>query len=359
MNIKKILLATSALTSIYTQAAYYAVVNVPVAIGGSDEPQILVTKDSPEATTGTYKVLNAQLLTTNTVTSDDGCDVELSGDEFNGSFTYINNGCSQDDSFTLLGTKGALKTVKMWNIYNCDFTKNEWLKAAYDGIDGLVFNARSCNVDGSKIRYLMSYDSIPATYLSEVNINYNGHEGGSGELPEGGSGELPEGGAEPGIGEGATDPVFILPNIQVIYGDVVVDNPFLKEIDMSNLYYITGTKIKLNPNAEEIAFPNLRNLYGIPFDVEFLGAMSLRKIKMPNVRYLGTLDIRYTFLTDLRNLGNLREAQIKVGPTDFFGYVPIIDFPDRYSHFCYGVRTSKIQFDEAQSQENAVEACSL
>lgn len=359
MNIKKILLATSALTSIYAQAAYYAVVNVPVAIGGSDQPEILVTKDSPEATTGTYKVLNAQLLTTNTVTSDDGCDVELSGDEFNGTFTYINNGCSQDDSFTLLGTKGALKTVKMWNIYNCDFTKNEWLKAAYDGIDGLVFNARSCNVDGSRIRYLMSYDSIPATYLSEVNINYNGHEGGSGELPEGGSGELPEGGAEPGIGEGATDPVFILPNIQVIYGDVVVDNPFLKEIDMSNLYYITGTKIKLNPNAEEISFPNLRNLYGIPFDVEFLGAMSLREIKMPNVRYVGTLDIRYTFLTNLRNLSNLREGQIKVGPTDFFGYVPILDFPSRYSDFCYGVRTSKIQFDEAQSQANAVQACSL
>ncbi|CAH6827225.1 conserved exported hypothetical protein [Vibrio chagasii] len=351
MNIKDFLLATTALTSFFSQAAYYAVVNVPVAIDGSDEPQILVTKDSPEATTGTYKVLNAQLLTTNTVTSDDGCDVELSGDTFNGTFTYINNGCTQDDSFTLLGTKGALKTVKMWNIYNCDFTKNEWLKAAYDGIDGLVFNARSCNVDGSRIRYLMSYDSLPATYLSEVNINFNGHGGGSGELPEGG--------AEPGIGEGATDPVFILPNIQVIYGDVVVDNPFLKEIDMSNLYYITGTRIKLNPNAEEIAFPNLRNLYGIPFDIEFLGAMSLRSIAMPNVRYLGTLDIRYTFLTDLSSLSNLREAQIKVGPTDFFGYVPIIDFPSKYSHFCYGIRSSSIVFDEVQSQANAVQACSL
>ncbi|EMD80218.1 hypothetical protein C408_1434 [Vibrio diabolicus E0666] len=357
MNIKKILLATSALTSIYSQAAYYAVVNVPVAIGGSDQPEILVTKDDPLSTTGTYQVLNSKLLSTNTIISADGCDTELTGSTESGTFQYINDGCSDEDSITFLAEAGLMKTVKMWN-YNCDYTSNEWLEAAYNGVDGLYYNPRSCSIDGSNINYLMSYDSIPATWLRGININtVGGHEGGSGELGmmmmEGGG----EGG-EPGLGEGSSK--LILPRIQVIYGDIFIQNPSLTEIDMRNLIYVTGSVIDMQDlhMLSTLEFPNLRSYGGTVLDVVVRGAMNAFMIDIPYLRYVGLLDIRHTSITDLSNLPNLRQAYIDVGPQDFFLYQPVNKFPSKSSDFCRGVRGGDIYFSETRSQSNAMNSCS-
>ncbi|HDY7456794.1 TPA: hypothetical protein RQJ58_004601 [Vibrio vulnificus] len=352
MNIKDFLLATTALTSFFSQAAYYAVVNVPVAIGGSDEPQILVTKDDPLSTSGTYKVLNAQLLSTNTIISADGCETQLSGDTEKGTFEYINDGCSENDSITFLAEKGLMKTIPMWNYYGCDPTSNDWLEAAYNRVDGLYYNPRSCSIDGSSIKYLMSYDSIPATWLAEININtVGGHEGGSGEL-----GMMMEG--EPGLGEGSSK--FILPRIQVIYGDVFIQNPSLTEIDMKNLIYVTGDVIDMQDLhlLSTIEFPNLRDYGGRVLDIVVRGAMNAFMIDIPHLRYLGVLDIRHTAITDVSNLSRLRQAYIDVGPHDFFLYQPVNKFPSKSSDFCRGVRGGDIFFSEAQSQTNAMNSCS-
>ncbi|NOH29670.1 hypothetical protein [Vibrio mediterranei] len=367
MNIKDFLLATTALTSFFSQAAFYAVVQVPKASVGADPniPTLTVTKDSELSTTGTYEVKNAKLITQNKIYSADGCEVYLDGDEYSGTFHYIDAGCSELDQITFLADQGLMETIPMWNSQKCNPSSNDWLQAAYDGIDGLVYNSRSCSLNGSRINYVMSRDTIPATYLYGIDIDVNlkslvlpvvlstptNYE----EFP-------PDWGSPPppGLGEGETDIVFTLDRIQVVYGDIKINHDFINEINMQSLIYMTGNSIEMKGivKIKEFSFPELRHYGGNVIDLNFFGSMEATKIEIPHLRYLGVLDLRYMIFNDLSNFGNIRQAYIEVGPTEFPDYKPFTKFPSRSSDFCRGVRQGDIMFSEAQTQTNAMNSCS-
>jgi hypothetical protein len=206
-------------------------------------------------------------------------------------------------------------------------------------------------LNGSNINYFISSDSIPAYYLQSVNIDVIG--GGMMEGGEGGEG------GEIGIGEGEASQDFNMPNIQYVFNDLIIDHPFLSNIDISNLRYVLGDTIILRgmQNITSFDLSNLRNYYNTPLNINVMGAMNATELDISQVQNAGVIDLSYTSISDVNKFKNLKFGAI-ISNNDSELYFPQIEtFPSRYSNFCQGVRWGNITFSSSISQDNADDAC--
>ncbi|MGF1884463.1 hypothetical protein [Vibrio splendidus] len=351
MNFYKSALVLSTFLTLSAQAEWVAIVIPPQGLyteSGSDAA-LDVTQ---EVVTGTYSVKNAELIYSDLLISDEGCDVELEGDESSGTWTYYNNlACSDDDNFTLLATKGLSNTVTIFRNNTCDYLANEWLTAAHDGTGtGLLYSENSCSINNSIIRSLMSFDDVPAYYLDSINIDIFS----TGEGEEGGE-TLPD----EGEGEGSVNPEFNLPYIQWVYDDIVIDHPFLTSIDLSNLTYVLGDSVILRgmSNITSFDLSNLRNYYSAPLNVNVMGAMSAESLDLSRLSFANTIDISYTNISDISKFYRLQTGTIITNNDSETFFPQVTTFPNRNSSFCYGVRAGNITLSSSISQSNAENAC--
>jgi hypothetical protein len=352
--IKTTLLLT-ALLSVTAQSAYVAVVTVPNEIAKEPTAQLFVSQESLVGMSGSYNVTNSELYYSDTLISDEGCEVSLNGDKHSGTWQYFNSlGCSDNDTITFLAKGGLVKTVSLWSSAPaCKYWKNDWLAATKQQRDfgyggtGLVFNSSSCSVNGSAIKSLISHDSIPAYYLDSINIDALGGGEGEGE----GEGE--------GIGEGASNPEFNLPLIQYVFNDIVVDFPFLVNIDLSNLRYVLGNKIVLRgmQNITKFDLSRLQNYYNSPLDINLMGAMVATELDISRLHNAGVIDISYTSITDVSKFYRLKFGTIISNNDNELYFPQVTVFPSRYTSFCQGVRWGNITFSSSISQTNADNSC--
>ncbi|MEZ9399598.1 hypothetical protein HGG78_17890 [Vibrio aestuarianus] len=357
MNLCKSAILLSTLFTIQAQAEFVAIV-IP--------PQGLYTESETDATldvtqqivTGTYSVTNAELIYSDVLISDEGCDVELEGDESSGTWTYYNNlACSDDDNFTLLATKGLSNTVTIFRNNTCDYLANEWLTAAHDGTGtGLLYWENSCSINNSIIRSLISSDDdVPAYYLDSIYIDIfstgEGEENLEGEPLEP---TLPD----EGEGEGSVNPEFNLPYIQWVYDDIVVDHPFLESIDLSNLTYVLGDSVILRgmSNITSFDLSSLRNYNNVPLNVNVMGAMNATELDVSRLTF-ADIDISYTNISDISKFYRLQSGTIITNNDSETFFPQVTTFPNKNSSFCYGVRSGNITLSSSISQSNAESAC--
>lgn len=351
MNFYKSALVLSTFLTLSAQAEWVAIVIPPQGLYTESESNAAldVTQD---VVTGTYSVTNAELIYSDLLISDEGCDVELEGDESSGTWTYYNNlACSDDDNFTLLATKGLSNTVTIFRNSSCDYLANEWLTAAHDGTGtGLLYSENSCSINNSIIRSLMSFDDVPAYYLDSINIDIFS----TGEGSEGGETAPSE-----GEGEGSVNPEFNLPFIQWVYDDIVIDHPFLTSIDLSNLTYVLGDSVILRgmSNITSFDLSNLRNYYSAPLNVNVMGAMSAESLDLSRLSFANTIDISYTNISDISKFYRLQTGTIITNNDSETFFPQVTTFPNRNSSFCYGVRGGDITLSSSISQSNAENAC--
>lgn len=355
----------SALFSITTQASYVAVVHLPKAPAIEPVAEILVSQESLIGMNGLYSVNNSELYYSDTILSEEGCEVQLTGNELSGSWQYFNSlGCSDNDTITFLAKGGLTKKIALWSgAPACKYWENEWLVAAKQQQDfgsggtGLIYNPDSCSINGSAIRSLISHDSLPSYFLDSIIIDVlgGGGEGGA----EGGEGiELPPAEGE-GIGEGASNPEFNLPLIQYVFGDIIVDFPFLVNLDLSKLTYVLGDKVVLRgmQNITKFDLSNLRNYYNAPLDINVMGAMVATELDISRLQNAGTIDISYTNISNVSKFVNLKFGSIITNNDNELYFPQLTTFPTRYSNFCQGVRWGNITFSSSISQTNADDAC--
>lgn len=345
------LLAT--LLSITTQASYLAIVHLPKTAAIEPVAQILVSQSLANMS-GSYSVSNSELYYSDTILSEEGCDVQLVGDEKSGTWKYFNSlACSDKDTITFLAKGGLTKKIALWNgAPTCKYWENEWLASAQSGTGtGLIYNPESCSINGSSIRSLISHDSIPAYYLDSIIIDVFGGGGEEGL-------ELPPAEGE-GIGEGASNPEFNLPLIQYVFGDIVVDFPFLVNLDLSKLTYVLGDKVILRgmQNITEFDLSNLRNYYNAPLDINVMGAIVATELDISRLQNAGTIDISYTNISNVSKFVNLKFGSIITNNDNEIYFPQVTIFPPRYSNFCQGVRWGNITFSSSISQTNADDAC--
>lgn len=341
-----------------SHASFVAVVNVPKTTNTtSTASNLIVSKDSLEAITGTYKTTNTELFYSDFLISEEGCEVELSGSSTSGSWTYYNSvGCSDNDEITFLTTDGLTETVSLWaNASPCEYLNNGWLDAAFNGSIGLIFNESSCSINGSDILTFLSFDSIPAYYLSSINIDIFSNPEGE-ESGEGGEGIIIEGEE---IGEGIDNQSFNMPNIQYVFGDIVVDHPFLDSIDVSNLRYVLGDKVILRgmQNITSFDLSNLRNYSNNPLDINVMGAMLAERLNISRLTRAGDIDISYTNISDISDFKNLKYGRIITNADSEIYFTQVEVFPNYSSDFCRGIRRGDIYLTSSISQANAIDAC--
>jgi len=356
--IKTTLLITT-LISVTAQSAYVAVVHVPKNPIIEPVAQLLVSQSLADMS-GSYSVSNSELYYSDTILSEEGCNVQLVGDEKSGSWKYFNSlGCSDNDTITFLAKGGLTKKIALWNgAPTCKYWENEWLTAARNGTGtGLIYNPDSCSINGSAIRSLISHDSIPAYYLDSIIIDVLGG-GGEAGLEEGESIDLPPAEGE-GIGEGASNPEFNLPLIQYVFGDIIVDFPFLVNLNLLNLRYVLGDKIILRgmQNITKFDLSKLQNYYNAPLDINVMGAMIATELDISRLQNAGVIDISYTSITDVSKFYRLKYAEIITNNDNELYFPQVTIFPSKYSDFCKGVVWENITFSSARSQENADNAC--
>ncbi len=360
--IKNTLLLT-ALLSVTAQAEYFAVVTVPKVQAIEPTPQLFVSQESLVGMSGSYSVSNTELFFSDTLISDEGCEVKLTGDEKSGTWEYFNSlGCSDNDSITFLAKGGLVKTVSLWSsAAACNYWENEWLAAAKQQQDfgfggtGLIYNPDSCSVNGSAVSSLISHDSIPAYYLDSINIDaLGGGEGG-----EGGEGLPPPPPEGEGIGEGASNPELNLPLIQYVFNDIIVDFPFLINLNLSNLRFVLGNRIVLRgmQNITKFDLSKLQNYYNAPLDINIMGAMSAVELDISGLQNGGVIDISYTSITDVSKFSRLKFGTIISNNDNELYFPQVTVFPSRFSNFCQGVRWGNITFSSSISQTNADNAC--
>ncbi|MFA0463443.1 MULTISPECIES: hypothetical protein [unclassified Vibrio] len=357
MNFYKSALVLSTFLTLSAQAEWVAIVIPPEGLYTESESDAAldVTQD---VVTGTYSVTNAELIYSDLLISDEGCDVELDGDESSGTWTYYNNlACSDDDNFTLIATKGLSNTVTIFRNSSCDYLANEWLTAAHDGTGtGLLYSENSCSINNSIIRSLMSFDNVPAYYLDSIYIDIfstgEGEENLEGEPLEP---TLPD----EGEGEGSANPEFNLPYIQWVYDDIVIDHPFLTSIDLSNLTYVLGDSVILRGmgNITSFDLSSLRNYYSAPLNVNVMGAMNATELDISRLSYADTIDISYTNISDISKFYRLQTGTIITNNDSETFFPQVTTFPNRNSSFCYGVRARNITLSSSISQANAENAC--
>ncbi|OEF09526.1 hypothetical protein [Vibrio genomosp. F10] len=351
MNLCKSAILLSTIFTIQAQAEWVAIVIPPQGLYTESETNATLDV-TQEIVTGTYSVTNAELIYSDVLISDEGCDVELDGDESSGTWTYYNNlACSDDDNFTLLATKGLSNTVTLFRNNSCDYLANEWLTAAHDGTGtGLLYWENSCSINNSIIRSLMSFDDVPAYYLDSINIDIFS----TGEGEEGG-----ETGPSEGEGEGSANPEFNLPHIQWVYDDIVVDHPFLTSIDLSNLTYVLGDSVILRGmgNITSFDLSSLRNYNNVPLNVNVMGAMSAESLDLSKLSYADTIDISYTNISDISKFYRLQSGTIITNNDTETFFPQVTTFPNINSSFCYGVRSGNITLSSSISQSNAESAC--
>jgi hypothetical protein len=351
--IKTTLLVTL-LFSITAQSEYVAVIIIPKIEVTEPSAQLLVSQESLLGMNGSYRVNNSELFYSDTLISDEGCDVKLTGDEKSGTWEYFNSlGCTDNDTITFLAKGGLTKTISLWSNFSaCKYWENDWLAAAQNGTGtGLIYNSSSCSINGSSIRSLISHDSLPSYYLDSIHIDVlGGGEGGEGLPP------APEG---EGIGEGASNPEFNLPLIQYVFNDIVVDFPFLVNIDLSNLRYVLGDKIILRgmQNITKFDLSRLQNYYNTPLNINVMGAMIATELDISRLQNAGVIDISYTSITDVSNFSRLKFGAIISNNDNELYFPQITVFPSRFSNFCQGVRWGNITFSSSISQANADDAC--
>lgn len=301
---------------------------------------ISITKNFFNPAIGTYTVTDDELDMTSILYSKEGCILELEGTSTSGTYDYINDqGCSDYDTFTLSTLSGYSQEFEIWNDGGrC--TDNDWLNAARNGFDGLVYNHLKCNIDSSFIKVLGSFDDIPGTYLLGVDIDlYDGTEGTEGE------GEM----------EGQDYYNFNLPDVRYIKYNIEIKHPFISEFDFSRLEYAgysspNGLKIVITDNAfvEEI---DLRSLRSSPTLLDFSYNFALEKLDIRSVQYAGTIDISETSITDISSFYNLRQGNIVSNGTTF------TYFPSRNSSFCYGFRRGDISITPESNALSASYVC--
>jgi len=357
--IKTTLLLT-ALLSVSAQAEYFAVVTLPKIQAIEPTAQLFVSQESLVGMSGSYSVSNSELFYSDTLISDEGCEVKLTGDERSGTWEYFNSlGCSDNDTITFLAKGGLVKTISLWSAAAaCNYWENEWLAAAKQQQDfgfggtGLIYNSDSCSINGSTIMSLISHNSLPSYFLDSIHIDaLGGGEGGEGLPPPPPEGE--------GIGEGASNPEFNLPLIQYVFGDIVVDFPFLVNLDLSNLRYVLGDKIILRgmQNITKFNLSKLQNYYNAPLDIIILGAMSAVELDLSRLQNAGVIDISYTSITDVSKFYRLKFGTIISNNDNELYFPQVTVFPSRFSNFCQGVRWGNITFSSSISQTNADNAC--
>ncbi|TCT63786.1 hypothetical protein [Vibrio crassostreae] len=347
MNLFKsaILLATllATLFTIQAQAEWVAIVIPPEGMYTEPSAALNVTQDNVK---GTYEVVKSELYYSDIIVSEEGCDVLLDGDEKSGNWEYLNSGgCSDNDSFTLSATGDLSETVSLWaKAPSCQYWNNGWLAAAQDGSGtGLVYNSQSCSINNSDIRSLMSYDSVPAYYLNSINIDIMG--GGEGGTPAPNEGE----------GEGSVNPEFNLPNIQYVFGDIIIDHPFLETLDLSNLRY-AGSTIILR-GMQNITSFDLSKLSYNNYNINILGAMSATELDISSVENSGIIDISYTNISNITKFANLKSGLIITNNDSEAFFPQITTFPDRDTNFCRAIRWGDITLSSSISQSNAESAC--
>lgn len=350
MNLCKSAILLTTLFTLSAQAAFYAIVMPPKGMYKEPSAELNVTQ---ETDTGTYSVTNAELIFSETLISDEGCDVELVGDETSGTWTYYNSlACSDDDKFTLLATKGLSNTVTVFKNSSCDYLANGWLAAAHNGTGtGLIYNEGSCSINNSIIRSLMSFDSVPSYFLDSINIDIFS----TGEGEEGVEPTTPD----EGEGEGSVNPEFNLPELRWVYGDIVVDHPFLIKLDLSNLTYVLGDTIILRgmKNLTSFDLSSLRNYNNTPLSINIMGAMSAQNLDISRLSYSKVIDISYTSISDISTFSNLRAGTIITNNDSEAFFPQITTFPSRNSNFCKAVRWGDITLSSSISQSNAESSC--
>jgi len=301
---------------------------------------ISLTKNSFNPAIGTYTVTDDELDMTSSVYSKEGCIVELEGNSKSGTYDYINSeGCSEYDTFTLSTVSGYSQEFEIWNDGGrC--TDNDWLNAARNGFDGLVYNHLKCNIDSSFITVLGSFDIVPATFLLGVDIDlYDGIEGTEGE------GEI----------EGQDFYNFETPDVRYIKYNIEIMHPFISNFNFSRLEYAgysspDGLEISITDNAfvEKI---DLRSLRSSPVLLDVSYNFALAELDIRSVQYAGTIDISETSITDISNFHSLREANI------ISNNIELTDFPSRYSIFCSYFRAGYISITPESNYTNAYYAC--
>jgi len=360
--IKNTLLLT-ALLSVTAQAEYFAVVTVPTVQAIEPTAQLFVSQESLVGMSGSYSVSNTELFYSDTLISDEGCDVKLTGDEKSGTWEYFNSlGCSDNVSIKNIKKSGLVKTVYLWSeAAACKYWENEWLSAAKQQRDfgfggtGLIYNSNSCSINGSTIMSLISHDSLPSYFLDSIHIDALG----VGEGEEGGEGLPPPPPEGEGIGEGASNPEFNLPLIQYVFNDIVVDFPFLVNLDLSNLRYVLGDKIILRgmQNITKFDLSKLQNYYNAPLDINVMGAMVATELDISRLQNAGVIDLSYTSITDVSKFYRLKFGTIISNNDNELYFPQVTVFPSRFSNFCQGVRWGNITFSSSISQTNADNAC--
>ncbi|MGC3833498.1 hypothetical protein ACPSKX_04050 [Moritella viscosa] len=326
MDLCKSAILLTTLFTLSAQAAFYAIVMPPKGMYKEPSAELNVTQ---ETDTGTYSVTNAELIFSETLISDEGCDVELVGDETSGTWTYYNSlACSDDDKFTLLATKGLSNTVTVFKNSSCDYLANGWLAAAHNGTGtGLIYNEGSINID--------------------IFSTGEGEEGVEPTTPD------------EGEGEGSVNPEFNLPELRWVYDDIVVDHPFLIKLDLSNLTYVLGDTIILRgmKNLTSFDLSSLRNYNNTPLNINIMGAMSAKNLDISRLSYSNVIDISYTSISDISTFSNLRTGTIITNNDSEAFFPQITTFPSRNSIFCKAVRWGDITLSSSISQSNAESSC--
>lgn len=346
MNLCKSAILLSTLFTIQAQAEWVAIVIPPEGMYTEPSAALNVTQNNVK---GTYEVVKSELYYSDIIVSEEGCDVLLDGDEKSGNWEYLNSGgCSDNDSFTLSATGDLSETVTLWaKAPSCDYLSNGWLKAAQDGSGtGLIYSEKSCSINDSDIRSLMSYDSVPAYFLNSINIDImGGGEGGEGGTPAPNEGE----------GEGSVNPEFNLPNIQYVFGDIIIDHPFLETLDLSNLRY-AGSTIILR-GMQNITSFDLSKLSYNNYNINILGAMSATELDISSVENSGVIDISYTNISNITKFANLKSGLIITNNDSEAFFPQITTFPNRNTNFCRAIRWGDITLSSSISQSNAESAC--
>ena len=350
-KIYKGLLLLTSVSSFHCYADnYFAVVAIPETTIVSYlpetetiEPVITVERNATNQLIGTFTVENDQLDTTTLINSSEGCSVELdTTDGTDGSWSYINdNSCSDDDTVTFSSKKGVNDvTIVIWDSSNSCDTTNDWLNAASSGYEGLKYNRKSCTINDSDIRSLVSFNEVPAQYLNSVFVSLlQSYDGGDPVYAEGGEGQE----------EGLETYYFLLPDVKYIWGDLFVEHFFLTELDLSDLQYVGG-----DINLIKLDYIESIDLSSLKYDVSYMSfehSFSLTNLNIENLQGADYIDLSYTSISDISKFKSLKYAEI------ISDYITLSVFPERYSNFCGGIRNGNITITPYSNWSAAYDAC--
>lgn len=303
----------------------------------NEDAEISIVQNVFNTSNGSYEVFEDELNFSSTLSSKEGCLVELLGDEKSGMFFYTNDEqCSDEDKITLSTKSGLTKSFDVYPDGTRCSGDNDWLNAAINGYKGLKYNYRSCSINGSTIWVLGSFDNIPASWLRGVYIDLFGDGGNEGEE---GEGEF----------EGQDEYMFKMPDVKYNYGDLVVKHPFITKFDFSSLFYsYSNISIANNAQIEEIDLSRLTgNTYNLDVSYNFL----LSNLDISSMQYAYIINISNTAINDISSFSNLRSGAIL---TDG---ITLTTFPNKNSTFCSYFNSGSITIDDTVNFYNAIDAC--